>query len=291
MFSHVKVDGITTQNNCMVGHVAADAREGRKALAVYAPSVEDYIKHITTAYATPQRDGASSRKGTDGNFYKFDSFETAVEIFTKRPHECVSFNPLDIDLLQENVEGNDVRWDVTGDFLDVSTFLSGEPEHFGHNVMGNPRSVFASINVDMLQSCMVDREVMLRQSVRVQALADWLEGQNIRTQIMAFGLNSNFYSEIVIKAFEDYLNVNNLAVATHSDFFRRVMFRQMEYSPTWTCGYGSGITNTKPEVNGITITTLNNPRSIKQIDDYFDDAQKKITEAIENGETSCYVTD
>jgi hypothetical protein len=289
MFSHVKVDNISSQNNCLVGKVGRNEREGQGALAIYAPSVDDYLRHIITAYPQAGREGASSKRKDGEDFYKFDTFEQAYEIYTQRPHEVVEFDPLDIELLAEPNDGNIVNWDVTGDFLDVATFLSGEPEHFGHQAMGNPRGIFATINVDMLQPWSVKKDVMLRQSVRVQALADWLEGQKIRTQIVAFGLNSNYYAEIVIKSFEDYLNVNNIAVATHVDFFRRIMFRHMEYSDTWSYGYGSGITTTKAEVNGLTITTVNNPRSKEIVDKHFDDIQEKIVKMIDEGVTAAYV--
>jgi hypothetical protein len=287
MFSHAKVNVTRTENGVIEGELAKGEYKGaygsgEGALSIYAPSVEQYLQFILDKYPTPQNSGSSDDR-SDRDFHHFNSFKEAQEVFVKRPWETVTFNPLDIDLLTPEQAGNEVAWDVTGDYIDIGTFLSGEPEHFGHNVMGNPRGLFATIHVDLLMVWSVRPETLQRQSVRVQALADWLESQQIRTQIIGYALNSNFYTEVVVKDFQDPLNINNLAVATHTDFFRRMIFRQAEYSKTWSSGYGSAISTIVPPMNGITVHVPNNPESVAGVDKMFDKFQVDLTNAIAEG--------
>jgi len=168
-------------------------------------------------------------------------------------------------------------------------FMTGEPEHFGHNVMGNPRGLFATINVSLLVWGGVKQKDLLHRSRRVQSLTNWLEAQNIRTSIRVFSLNQCGYAEIVVKDYQDQFNINNLAVATHTDFFRRHIFRQLEWSPTWTYGYGSSISTVKPEQIGITLTIQGDPSSKKETDKDFDTYQEKIATAIAEGVHECHI--
>ena len=99
--------------------------------------------------------------------------------------------------------------------------------------------------------------------------------------------------DIKVKNFEDAIDMNALAVATHSDFLRRVAFLVAEQSRTWESGYGNATIFThkmmhhytaEPE-NGLTIfITEVGSVTAENIDENFDKLRDKITGLINGTE-------
>lgn len=202
-------------------------------------SVPDVFRAIKKMDWTPKNEMASDRKGKEGNFYVFGSLAEANDIFLNHPERIRTFSQNDEKLVNIESPGKDVIYDVTGDFLDIDRHLEGIPEVFGNAVMGNPKSVFATINILNSAVCYTTPEYMLEKQKRILRLVDWLETQDIRCQIVLTEDSTINYSSIVVKEFSDHFDLNHLAVAMHPDFFRRTTFLLMEQSPTWSYGYGS----------------------------------------------------
>ena len=91
--------------------------------------------------------------------------------------------------------------------------------------------------------------------------------------------------DVKVKGFEDAVDMNALAVATHSDFLRRVSFLVAEQSQTWSGGYGNATSFTnrmmgsytaEPE-NGLTVFITEVGSVTKEdIDENFDKLRDKI---------------
>ncbi len=262
------------------------------ALAVRSESLYGFMdwleatRHETRNYYAIK----SSDKPSDNGWQYFNSLDECVRTYRNEPWKVRTFEPTDVPLrFSENV-GNQVEYDVTGDYIDMGRYLEGEPECWGHNVMGNPQGLFAKIVLNISASAYIDGEVLRRRGQRVTRLVDWLESQHIRTEIVALKANECMYAEVVIKRFDEALNLDSVAVAGHSDFLRRLMFRVAEMSQTWVQGHGSACTINQGtlqlppiESNGMLIFS-ENQRYTEEIDRNFDTLEKEIEKALEDGD-------
>lgn len=208
-------------------------------LHVEFDSIPDVFNTIRDQHWIPGKEKASDRRGKDGNFYTFGSLEEANDIFLNHPERIRDFSINDDKLLSIESPGKDVTYDVTGDYIDIDRFLEGVPEVMGNAVMGNPKSVFATINVLNSAVSYTSNEYMLEKQKRILRLVDWLESQSIRCQIVLTDDSDINFMSVIVKQFSDPFDLNHLAVGLHPDFFRRTTFLIKEQSKTWSWGYGS----------------------------------------------------
>ena len=213
--------------------------EGKRGkLRVEFDSVPDVFNTIREQGWVPQRDRASD-EFHGGNFHTFKNLEEANDVFFNHPESIRQFSVHDEKLVNRDSPGKDVQFDVTGDYVDIDRYLEGVPENFGQMIMGNPKSVFATINILNSAVSYTSPEYLLHKQRRIMRLVDWLEQQDIRCQIVMTSDDDVSYTQIVVKEFQDHFDLNHLAVAMHPDFFRRTMFLIMEQSKTWRSGYGN----------------------------------------------------
>lgn len=210
-------------------------------LITHFESVSEIWRTIDSLNWTPQREEASDRRGHDGDFYTFSSLSEALDVYKNRPETIRRFTNADIKLESIESPGKDVFFDVTGDYVAVDRYLDGDPEDQGNMVMGNPRSMFATINISVGYVNWTTNEYLARKQRRILRLVDWLESQNIRCQIVATEVTEIQNFSVIVKQFTDPVDLNDLAIVCHGDFLRRVLFLMNEQSKTWSWGYGDCI--------------------------------------------------
>lgn len=194
----------------------------------------DYIKK----YLPDARHSRSSLEGSGHAGNSFSSYDKAMDTFINNPQSLVKYDPTQMRPFEWEEQGNDLEYDVTGDFIDVGRVLEGVPENFGSLHNGNPRSRRVKIVVALSQGWSVRPEEINHRSKRVIRLIDALESANIRTELVAVDSGGCAHTEIVVKRFDEPLTIEDVAVVTHGDYFRRLMFRAAEWSDTWRGGYG-----------------------------------------------------
>lgn len=187
----------------------------------------------------PYGEGSSKDIGGRNGFHFFPSFSHTVEVFTKRPGEVVKYDPTELQPTEFMEVGTDLEYDVTGDYIDMGRHLEGIPESFGSMHNGSARARRVRIVVGLANSSsMRDKEINHR-SERIIRLVDALENAHVRTEVLVVDTNECSHTEIVVKRFDESLVIEDIAVATHSEFFRRLLFRASEWSETWRMGYGT----------------------------------------------------
>lgn len=201
-------------------------------------SVQDVFFAIDKLGWVPKREKESDARAS-GDFWHFKSLAEARDVYQNHPERIREFYELDDKLKSIDSPGNDVLFDVTGDFLDVDRVMEGQPEVFGNVVMGNPRTLFATINVLTVKVSWTNKTFIQAQQKRILRLVDWLEGQGVRCQIV--GVHDGAIASIrtVVKQFHDPVNLNDIAIICHSDWLRRIEFLILEQSKTWQWGYGN----------------------------------------------------
>lgn len=214
----------------------------RKKLHVDFTSVPDVFRVIDKMKWVPQRSKESnSRSSGGGSFHTFKDLADAIQTMRYEPEKLVKFNPNDEKLVREDTIGKEVTFDITGDFLDIDKYLEGAPEVFGNAVMGNAKGVFCTINILTSYVHWTSAEYILEKQKRITRLVDWLETQAIRCQIVATLDCNPLNMSVVVKEYQDPFDVNHLAVVSHPDWLRRIIFLIKEQSQTFESGYGSAI--------------------------------------------------
>lgn len=212
----------------------------RHKLSAEFESVPEVFRAIDKLGWVPRNEKASDRHGRDGDFNTFSSLDEAKDVFRNRPESIRQFSVNDDKLTSRDNPGKDVTFDVTGDYLDVDRYLEGIPEVFGNSVMGNPRTIFCTINILGSFVYYTHPEYQMAKQKRILRLVDWLESQGVRCQIVVSEDSEVCFTSVLVKEFADPFDLNHLAVAMHPDWLRRIMFLVYEQSKTWTYGYGSG---------------------------------------------------
>ena len=209
-------------------------------LFVATESIPALFRLIEREGWKPARAMASDISG-DGEYLVFDSLEEAHHVFQHEPWKIREFSQKDDKLRNEDNPGNDVFYDVTGDYLDIGRFMEGEPEDFGNSVMGNPHRVFASITINLAAAKWTTAEYIVHKQKRILRLVDWLEQYGIRTEIKALLFTDAGSVRVTVKEHQDPFDLNHLAIAMHPDFMRRTCLLLLEQSGTWEFGYGDAV--------------------------------------------------
>lgn len=266
----------------------------KNALVVQADSpriLMDAMQH--ELHWKPQQAKSSDREQkAQRGFYALKDLATAFDVFTNRPKEVRKFTAEDIVLKSDESIGNDVTYDVVGDYLDVGRFLEGQPECFGIAYMGNPTGLYVTVYADVGAVCTVDAEVLIRKQARMLRFVDWLEQQGVRCRIVGVVSNEMGHYEVQLKHYGDPVNLNDIAVVFHSDWLRRIIFLAEEQSPTWEHGYGMPDKWSRAMKSGyradpadgltvfISASMINN---VQRVDEQFDRLRDKV-EALITGE-------
>ena len=250
--------------------------------------VNTVLDSIAEYMPTPRKDKSSTDTGR-GDFNSFETYEQAFNTYRHDPSAVRKFEEADLELTDADAAGIAVEYGVTGDYLDVGRYLEGEPEAFGVMANGNPRGRRVNIlfNIDAVWS--LAPETINARGHRMQRLVDWLEARQVRTALTAVSSATCAHVEIVVKHHDEQLDMNDIAVVGHGDFFRRMIFRFMEYSDRWRGGYGHAfhlagyLENQKlklDEGQELTIVVSNQIQDTKHVNSEFDKAEKKLAEAL-----------
>lgn len=223
-----KVPRTYNQKNQLVGKF-----KGLNALFEYQEKFQ--------AEAKRGKSSDTKRGSKKDGFYHFNSFKEAVDVYLNDPQSVVDFIEADMAIEGGDSAGRELIYDVTGDFLDIGRFIEGEPENFGSLTNGNPRNKRVNIIMDASWNWDTHKDFINLRSSRIIRLVDWLESQNIRTSVTAVLSDACCHMEIVVKQFDEPLDLNDIAIVGHSDFLRRITFRFIEYSETYSSGYGNSV--------------------------------------------------
>lgn len=136
----------------------------------------------------------------------------------------------------------EVHWDVTGDWLDVGRYVTGEPEVFGEMIETEyertaypPKVIHIVVNV--CASSGVSEDVIKRRGAAVAALVKALELKGRRCKIDVVAPNNGgrsgrtFYLTIAAKPAEEPMQLNKLVfLMAHPSMLRRLIFSAWEHA-------------------------------------------------------------
>lgn len=261
-----------------------------RALVGYFDSPLRFMDHLDKHMAMPRQEMSSSKRGEEGGFNAFRSYEEAMDTFRNKPSTLLGFKESENILTDGENAGIGVEFEHQGDFLDIGRYLEGEPECFGVMIDGNPRGRRVNLIIGNAWVHYTEPDAIIARSRRIQRLVDWLENQQIRTSILAVESHNCCHLEVLVKDHDAVLDMRDVAIVSHPEFLRRLTFRFDEYSPSWSSGYGNSLkfgeyVGNHPEHfypdmdNEITVFIGNNPDETF-IEKEFDGLEKWLTKKI-----------
>lgn len=270
----------------VVGKAAAatDLLKKNERISIF-DGVNTALEYVKENLPTCGGNDSSDQRG-EGRFNAFNSFNEAMDTFLNNPTSLVKYEKAEMNPVDFHEQGNDVDYDVTGDFIDIGRVLEGVPEHFGQLHNGNPRNRRVRLIVNIGHLHYVHVEDIVHRSERIIRLVDMLESANIRTEIIGVYSSGDSHTEITIKQFDESLVIEDVAVVTHPEFPRRIMFRISEYSDTLSYGYGqstylnNGVKGFKSLFNDELTVYIEGNIEGKDIDNKFDELEKALEEEL-----------
>lgn len=255
-------------------------------LVIKADGLDNLLNFVNKEMPTAKHDGSSDSHGSS-EFNAFGSFREAMDTFRNHPERVVDFNPAELRIKDESESGSNVDFDVVGDYIDMGRFMEGVPETWGSMHNGNARNRRVSILLDVGNVGHVSHSDITHRGERILRLIDALEAGGVRTEVIAIRSSYTTHMETIIKRHDEPLTISDLAVVSHPEFHRRIQFRMIEYSKSYSSGYGNSLNLTgaideHPEV----LHTGNNDemnlfiggsmRGRTSIDDKFDKLERLL---------------
>lgn len=207
------------------------------ALVCQFDGLDNMLAALEEHMPKPQRSGSSDSRGRD-DFNAFSSYNQAMDVFRNKPQEVVKYDPGELRIKDESESGSRVDFDVVGDYIDMGRYMEGIPETWGTMHNGNARNRRVNILINVCHWAGVPFQDIIHGGERVLRLVDALEAGGVRTQLSVIKSDLDGHTELKLKRHDEPLTIADLAVSTHPEFLRRILFRVCEYSKTWTHGYG-----------------------------------------------------
>jgi len=195
-------------------------------------ALESYLDH----YASEESDtlaSAESRDAWSGNATLAECMRMLRHGW-KPPQE---FNAAELTNRIKTISGEaeryGIQYDVTGDYLDMGAFMSGQPECWGYTTTETVPLRQIDVIVNLTASASVDAETMRRRGIAIAALVDVLRKRHEVTLKAVFVARKNKDTKNAMVSFE--IETKNLYSSdllyfylAHPGFFRKIGFRTME---------------------------------------------------------------
>ena len=199
---------------------------------VYAPNINalvDYVsKHIP-------KDGSSIEVG-DKEWFGTSSLEGAIDLFRNNRSGLLPKGFKRHKINNVHSLGTDVAFDVTGDYLDMGRYMSGEPEVFGANINGDLTGKVVSVYINASVTAYWSAEEVMRGAERLAEVINalYVSGAKVSTTFMS--AEETQWIEVKLNDFGDPLDPVDLIAVASPAFIRRLCFAINNYHNVSTHG-------------------------------------------------------
>lgn len=207
-----------------VKRTLTDRDEDRRP-AIVAPNIRTFVDYVSQH---KPKDGSSTYTHNDG-WYGAKSLDQAIDLFRNKRHELLPKGFQQKYIKNVNANGIDVEFDVTGDYLDMGRYMSGEPEVFGTNINGDLTGKVVSVYINASVSASYDAEdVMLGAEKLAEVInALYVSGARVSTTFMS--AEETQWIEVKLNDFGDPLSPVDLIAVASPAFIRRLCFAINNY--------------------------------------------------------------
>ena len=202
-------------------------------------SFEDFLHYVS--YNHNELERYDSHKGSY-DFTRTTSFEQAIKYAEggwKEGLKEINYyeNISDLEYGSQALKNIwDVENDVTGDFVDIESYIQGVPECMARFNEKRDKK-FADIFVKTDYNCYVKQEDVFRRGVEILKMVDALEKHGIKTRVTGYVVAKSWRSKreikylttVVLKDYHQQLELDYLVFPlAHVSFLRRLWFAMLE---------------------------------------------------------------
>lgn len=212
--------------------------------AIVAPNIRPFVDYVSQH---KPKDGSSTYTHDD-DWYGTKSLDQAIDLFRNKRHELLPKGFQQKHIKNINANGIDVEFDVTGDYLDMGRYMSGEPEVFGTNINGDLTGKVVSVYINASVSASYDAEDIMLGAEKLAEVINALYVSGARVSTTFMSAEETQWIEVKLNDFGDPLNPVDLVAVASPSFIRRLCFAVNNYHSV--------------SIHGSTVDVLNGHRDI-----------------------------
>jgi hypothetical protein len=205
--------------------------EGRRP-AIVAPNIRAFVDYVSNH---KPKSGSSTYTHNNG-WYGTKSLDQAIDLFRNKRHELLPKGFQQKYIKNIHTSGIDVEYNVTGDYLDMGRYMSGEPEVFGTNINGDMTGKVVSVYINASVSASYDAEDVMLGAEKLAEIINalYISGARVSTTFMS--AEETQWIEVKLNDFGDPLNPVDLVAVASPSFIRRLCFAVNNYHDVTTAG-------------------------------------------------------
>ena len=200
-------------------------RDEDRRPAVVAPNIRAFVDYVSQH---KPRDGSSIEVG-DKEWFGTSSLEGAIDLFRNNRSGLLPKGFKRHKINNVHSLGIDVEFDVTGDYLDIDRYMSGEPEVFGTNINGDLTGKVVSVYINASVTAYWSAEEVMQGAERLAEVINalYISGAKVSTTFMS--AEETQWIEVKLNEFGDPLDPVDLIAVASPAFIRRLCFAINNY--------------------------------------------------------------
>lgn len=207
-------------------------RDEDRRPAIVAPNIRAFVDYVSQH--KPKT--GSSTYTHNGGWYGTKSLDQAIDLFRNKRHELLPKGFQQKYIKNINANGIDVEYNVTGDYLDMGRYMSGEPEVFGTNINGDLTGKVVSVYINASVSASYDAEDVMLGAEKLAEVTNALYVSGARVSTTFISAEETQWIEVKLNDFGDPLNPVDLVAVASPSFIRRLCFAVNNYHGVTTNG-------------------------------------------------------
>lgn len=200
--------------------------------ALVTPNINSLVDYVSNH----KPKSGSSTYTYNENWYGTKSLDQAIDLFRNKRHELLPKGFQQKYIKNVSAAGTDVKFSVTGDYLDMGRYMSGEPEVFGTNINGDLTGKVIRVYINASVSASYDSDdVMLGAEKLAEVInALYVSGARVSTTFMS--AEETQWIEVKLNDFGDPIDPVDLVAVASPSFIRRLCFAVNNYHDVTTNG-------------------------------------------------------
>lgn len=207
-----------------VKRTLTDRDEDRRP-AIVAPNIRAFVDYVSRH---KPKAGSSTYTYNDG-WYGTKSLDQAIDLFRNKRNELLPKGFQQKYIKNINANGIDVEYNVTGDYLDMGRYMSGEPEVFGTNINGDLTGKVVSVYINASVSAIYDAEDVILGAEKLAEVINALYVSGARVSTTFMSAEETQWIEVKLNDFGDPINPVDLIAVASPAFIRRLCFAINNY--------------------------------------------------------------
>lgn len=207
-------------------------RDEDRRPAIVAPNIRSFVDYVSQH--KPKK-GSSTYTSNDG-WYGTRSLDQAIDLFRNKRHELLPKGFQQKYIKNVNANGIDVEYNVTGDYLDMGRYMSGEPEAFGTNINGDLTGKVIRVYINASVSASYNAEDIMLGAEKLAEVINALYVSGARVSTTFMSAEETQWIEVKLNDFGDPLDPVDLVAVASPSFIRRLCFAVNNYHDVSTRG-------------------------------------------------------